>query len=270
MEFRKIDESIHLPVSIRRYLSGKSYRTDDVGMSKAKILLFSDCVLKIDTVRPKNDKTVEMMRWLDGKLPVPRVICYEQDEERQYLLMSRIPGRMSCDEYYLSRPVVLVDCLAEALNLLWRVDITGCPRSQGLDAVLEEARYRVESGLVDVNNTEPATFGPTGFRDPADLLHWLENNRPDYESVLSHGDLCLPNIFVDGDRVSGFIDLGACGTGDRWRDIALCYRSLRANAAGAYGGRAYPDVEPDMLFSALGMVPDREKIRYFLLLDELF
>ena len=117
MEHRKIDKSLHIPERIRQYISGKSYRTDDVGMSKAKILLFDDCVLKIDAIRQKNDETVEMMRWLEGKLPVPRVICYEQDEACQYLLMSRVPGRMSCDEYYLSRPLELVDRLAEALNL---------------------------------------------------------------------------------------------------------------------------------------------------------
>ena len=270
MEHRKIDKSLQIPESIRKYTSGKSYMTDDVGMSKAKILLFDDCVLKIDAIRQKNDKTVEMMRWLEGKLPVPRVICYEQDEACQYLLMSRVPGRMSCDEYNMSRPRVLVDCLAEALHLLWNVDIAGCPRVRDMDVELQEARYRVEHGLVDMNHVEPTTFGPDGFRDPADLLRWLENNRPDYEPTLSHGDLCLPNIFIDGDKVSGLIDLGACGVGDRWRDIALCYRSLRRNAEGAYGGKVYPDVKPQMLFDALGMEPNEEKLRYYILLDELF
>ena len=72
-----------LPKSIQRNIAGKAYRTDDVGMSKAKIYVFNDCVLKIDAKRQKNDETVAMMRWLEGKLPVPKVICYEQDEERQ-------------------------------------------------------------------------------------------------------------------------------------------------------------------------------------------
>ena len=103
-----------------------------------------------------------------------------------------------------------------------------------------------------------------------ELLRWLETNKPDYEPVLSHGDLCLPNIFIDGDRVSGLIDLGACSIGDRWRDIALCYRSLRWNAEGAYGGKVYPDVKSQMLFDALSIEPDLEKIRYYILMDELF
>ena len=44
------------------------------------------------------------MRWLEGKLPAPKVLCYEKDEEHQYLLMSKVPGIMACDDYYLEHP----------------------------------------------------------------------------------------------------------------------------------------------------------------------
>lgn len=259
-----------LPDRIKELVSGKGCRADTVGMSKARIFVFDDCVLKIEKACKKNDETIAMMRWLEGKLPAAKVICCERDETYQYLLMSRIPGKMSCDGCFLSRPKELADRLAEALRLLWQVDTSHCPRIRDLDAELQEARFRVENGLVDVDNAEPTTFGPGGFRDPEDLLQWLEANRPDYEPVLSHGDLCLPNIFIDGGRIGGFVDLGECGVGDRWRDIALCCRSLQRNAEGAYGGRAYPGIGPQMLFDALGMGPDPKKLRYYLLLDELF
>ena len=87
--------------------------------------------------------------------------------------------------------------------------------------------------------------------------------------MLSHGDLCLPNIFLTENGISGFIDLGDAGVGDRWRDIALCHRSLRHNADGSYGS-VKKDVNPDELFSLLGIRPDPEKLRWYLLLDELF
>ena len=160
--------------------------------------------------------------------------------------------------------------LAEAMRMLWRVDISDCPRSRDPDAELREAEYRVEHHLVDVDRVEPATFGPGSFRDPEELLKWLEDNRPGYEPVLSHGDLCLPNIFLEEGRISGFIDLGDTGIGDKWRDIALCYRSLKHNFDGTYGGKAYPDFDPELLFAALEIEPDREKLRYYILLDELF
>ena len=107
-------------------------------------------------------------------------------------------------------------------------------------------------------------------RDPEELLGWLEDHRPSFEPVLSHGDFCLPNIFLHDGGISGFIDLGDAGIGDKWRDVALCCRSLKHNFDGSYGGKVYPDFDPNLLFDALGIEPDREKMRYYTLLDELF
>ena len=264
------DDALIVPVSIRQRIAGKAFQTDGVGLSDAQVVLFNDCVLKIAPYQKKNEETVCVMRWLENKLPVPRVLCYECDGDRQYLLMSRMPGKMACDPYYLERPGELVARLAEVIQMLWSVDVSDCPRSRDQGSELAAARFRVENRLVDVNRVEPTTFGPGGFRDPEQLLAWLERNRPDYEPALSHGDLCLPNIFLDQGRISGLIDLGETGIGDKWRDIALCYRSLKWNAEGAYGGRVYPNTHAEALFGALGIAPDYEKLRYYLLLDELF
>ena len=102
------------------------------------------------------------------------------------------------------------------------------------------------------------------------LLNWLVDNKPKKELVLSHGDFCLPNIFINNDKISGFIDLGRIGIGDKWNDIALCYRSIKWNAKGRYGGNGYPKLNPDMLFDALEIETNYEKIEYYTLLDELF
>lgn len=102
------------------------------------------------------------------------------------------------------------------------------------------------------------------------LLSWLEANRPEEELVLSHGDFCLPNIFLEKEKLSGFIDLGRMGLADKWQDIALCYRSLKHNFEGYYGGKVYEGFDPDILFEALGIEPDWQKLNYYILLDELF
>ena len=177
---------------------------------------------------------------------------------------------MSCDEYYMRRPNELIAGLAQAFRMLWSIDIKDCPRERNLEAELKEARMRVENHLIDMDDAESGTYGEGGFKGPEELLDWLENNKPGYEPVLSHGDFCLPNIFFDGGKVSGFIDLADTGIADKWRDIALCYRSLRWNSEGAYGGNVYPDVRSQKLFDALGIEPDMEKIRYYILLDELY
>ena len=262
----------NLPVKIQSLVSGKEYTCDDMGKSQAKVLMFDDCVLKIERASAKNDETVAMMRWLEGKVPVPKVIAYEKYETAglQYLLMSRVTGKMSCDDYYMSRPKELCKHLAQALKLLWSVDISDCPRRIMLDDELAEARYRVENNLVDVDDAEPDTYGPDGFENPMTLLEWLEANKPEREPVLSHGDFCLPNVFIDGDRLGGLIDLGDTGVNDKWLDIALCYRSLKHNADGTWGKKVYEGFNPELLFEALGIEPDWDKIRYYILLDELF
>lgn len=259
-----------IPDSVNMLIGGKPYVFDDIGMSGSKIMIFDDCVLKIVNYRKENEDTVQMMKWLEGKIPGPKVICYEKDSAHQYLLMSKVPGKMSCDEYFLEHPQELLALLAKALKMLWSVDISDCPRNRDIDAELQEAKYRIENNLVDLDNVEPTTFGEGGFKNPQALLEWLEENRPDYEPVLSHGDFCLPNIFIEDGKISGFIDLGDTGIGDKWRDIALCYRSLQHNFDGSFGGKVYPDFNPDMLFDALGIEPNREKLRYYILLDELF
>lgn len=259
-----------IPESIKTLILDKNGTYDEIGMSSSTVITYDDCVLKIEDYRDIQDETVKMMRWLDCKIPVPKVIAYEVADGKSYLLMSRIEGKMSCDEYYLEHPKELLAILSEGLKMLWQVDISNCPRCRDINAELKEAKYRVENGLVDVDDVEPTTFGEDGFENPVHLLKWLEDNRPAYEPVLSHGDYCLPNIFLKNGKVSGFIDLGDTGVGDKWRDIALCYRSLKHNFDGTYGGKVYPDFDPDMLFDALGIEKNEEKLRYYILLDELF
>lgn len=259
-----------MPVSIRRLVQGLPFEVNETGLSGSQVLMFPDMTLKIGPASDTNDKMVEVMDWMNGRLPVPKVLAHEKQGGQDYLLMSRISGKMACDRSYMEQPDILILLLAEGLRMFWKADITGCPRIIALEDQLAKARERVEAGLANKENAQPETYGPGGFKDPADLLRWLEENQPSVEPSLSHGDFCLPNVFLKGNTVSGFIDLGETGVADKWRDVALCWRSLKNNAEGFYGGAGYPSIQADALFDALGVPPDREKIRYYILLDELF
>ncbi len=257
------------PAAIRRRLEGTGFSRDTVGKSGDGVLLFPQLVLKVCAHDSISRREVRMMEWLAGRLPVPTVVEHCVQEDRSWLLMTRLPGQMACDRRYLTRPGLQLSLLRDTLRALWSVDIRDCPCRLTLDDRLLLAEQRVREGRVDPEDADPATFGPEGFRDPEQLLVWLKDHRPPTDPVLTHGDLCLPNIFFDGDRFSGLIDLGLCAAADRWTDLALCWRSLRDNTHGHYGH--YPQFPPpDSLFAALGISSDREKLRYYLLLDELF
>lgn len=245
-------------------------KEDCVGMSDSSVLLYEDKVCKIEKFCEEADREAAIMRWLKDKLPVPEIWCRGQKDEKNYLMMSKLPGKMSCDEEYMRQPELLAESLAEGLKMLWNVDVSGCPYSANLDEKLRMAKYNVENGLVDVDNVEPETFGPEGFENPQALLDWLVANRPEEELVFSHGDYCLPNVFLQDGKVSGFLDLGRAGVADKYQDIALCYRSFLHNYQGKYGGGSYGTVDPKIVFEKLGIQPDWEKIKYYMLLDELF
>lgn len=261
---------MELPTCIREHIVKEDFQLDDVGMSASTIMLFEDKVLKIQDIAEESETEYQVMEWLKDRLPVPQVLAHATEGEKDFLLMSKLSGKMSCDESYMENPLLLTEVLAEGLKMLWNVDVSECPFCWNLDRKLAAAKYNVENGLVDVDNVEPETFGENGFRNPAHLLEWLIENRPAEELVLVHGDYCLPNIFVKDGKVSGFLDLGKTGLADKWQDIALCYRSLLHNYEGKYGGKAYEGFEPGMLFEKLGIEPDWEKIRYYILMDELF
>lgn len=258
-----------LPERIRKIVGDLPFEADRIGMSGAGVRLYPDAVLKISRDDGSARREAGIMEWLRGKLPVPEILACERENGHQFLLMTRLPGVMLCEGSVLADPLHVTGLLAEALEAVGSVDIAGCPRGAGLDTELAIAREHVERGEVDVENTDPATFGPGGFRDPEHLLRWLEENRPPESPAFTHGDMCLPNIFTENGKISGLLDLGGAGVGDPYRDYAIVRRSLHDNLDGHHG-HSCPGFDADVLFDILGISPDREKLRYYALLDELF
>ncbi|MCH5316704.1 MAG: aminoglycoside 3'-phosphotransferase [Eubacterium sp.] len=261
----------NLPIEIYRLIKDLSYQTDSIGESDSTVLLFENMVLKIEKSSPQADNERGVMNWLRGKLPVPKVIAFAQENGYNYLLMSKLEGEMSCSEHNLKSLENTVIALAEGLKMLWSVDISDCPYVNDLDIKLKSAKYNIENGLVDTDDFNEDTLGEGGFEDVDELYDFLLNNRPEEDLVLSHGDYCLPNIFIKDGKVSGFLDLGKTGIADRWQDIALCVRSLKYNICDWFGlSENDYDKYKALFYSRLGIEEDAQKLRYYILLDELF
>lgn len=262
-----------IPEKISHFITDENCTTDHIGMSESSVFIYEKQILKVQKYNEEAQNEYRMMQYLNNKLPVPEAYAYEICNETSYLLMSKCDGQMACSDAYMQNPALLCRLLANGLKKLWSIDISDCPSDQRLSHKLAQAKYFVEHNLVDLDNVEPDTFGENGFRNPAALLEWLYENMPEEEPVLSHGDYCLPNIFGTRDEVTGYIDLGRAGVADKWCDIAIGYRSLLHNYSGKYNpheNHAYPDCDESLLFRELGIEPDWGKIRYYILLDELF
>lgn len=258
----------HIPDSIAAIIGSQTGLTDGLGKSRAQVFLFDEYVLKVRSADDWDTADVRILQWLAGKAPVPGIAAHEVCNGQDWLLMTRIRGKELCKPDVMSNPTLLLDCMADALHTLWAIPAADCPFERTVADNLAHAEKAILSGQFDPSDCEPETFGPGGFENPKALLGWLKSNMPQQDRVVTHGDFCLPNLFTDGKRFTGFIDVGNVGAGDRWMDLALGWRSLKHNSDGHYG-TVCPNIDPDDLFRAAGVPKDEEKLRYYILLDEL-
>ncbi|HKV83952.1 MAG TPA: APH(3') family aminoglycoside O-phosphotransferase [Ktedonobacterales bacterium] len=204
---------------------------------------------------------VSRLAWLHGRLPVPEALAVCADATATWLLLTEVPGVMSCEARFAGDVPSVARLLARGLRMIHRLDIAACPFDRRLNRTLALARERCAAGLVDEADFDEQR---QGLRAP-DVLAQLEATRPAAEDlVFTHGDYCLPNVFLDsaGTRLTGFVDWGRAGVADRYQDLALAARSLRHNFGP--GWESY-------LFEAYGLATvDDAKLAYYELLDELF
>ncbi len=260
-----------IPEKIQALLPRKNGVEETIGCSGAQVRCFDDCVLKVESRLQAARRETDILRYLQGRLPVPQVLAEAEADGLHYLLMTRMPGKMLCDASFLSNPKLIAQRMAEALEMLWSIDWADCPCRQTLDDVFRQAEADIRAGRVtrDTADQPEETYGSNGFSSPEALLDYLKRNRPEENLAFSHGDFCLPNLLADEKGIVGFIDLGAGGVSDRWVDIEMGQWSFWFNTEGGASGTRYP-FDRDWLFQALKLPRDEEKIRYFSLLRELY
>lgn len=255
---------MYIPKEIRQLTHDVKPKKDTMGMSGSRVYIYDRFVLKI---HEKKDRILvkekDTLLWLKNRLPVPEVICYKEMKTYAYLLMSKLDGVMTCDPSVLDKPYDMISMLAKGLKMLWKIDIKDCPFDSTLKEKLNICQKNVEEDDVDISQAEDDTYGENGFKDPYELLDWLKNNQPEEELVFSHSDYCLPNVLVKDNKITGFIDFDRAGIACKWADISLCVRSI-------YHNFGHHEDYIKHLFNELDMSPDWNKIRYYILLDELF
>ncbi|MGN0529089.1 MAG: APH(3') family aminoglycoside O-phosphotransferase [Eubacterium sp.] len=260
------------PNAIKNRVGNLNYQYDNIGESASDIILFDDMVVKIEKTGSQSNREYEVLKWLNDKLPVPEIIEFERKNGFNFILMSRLKDKMACDSINAENINCVVRALADGLKQLWSVDISQCPFDSRLDIRLETAKYNIQHNLVDIDNFDDDTLGPDGFANVDEIYSFLTENKPtDEDLAFTHGDYCLPNVFVSGDKASGFIDLGKAGVADKWQDIALCVRSIKYNLCDLYNIPFEDYIEiKNNFYSYLNISENKEKLRYYKLLDELF
>ena len=102
-------------------------QSENIGCSDARILALDDMILKIQKDGPEAEREQEALSWLQGKLPVPKVLACEHKDGKSYILMDKVKGRMLCDPRILENRNRLTKTAAAALKMFREVDISDCP-----------------------------------------------------------------------------------------------------------------------------------------------
>lgn len=213
------------------------------------------------------DAEHDRLRWL-ATTPlaphVPEVVDFDATIAR--LVTTGLPGTDAA-----TRAAHVGAGTAEANRLAWRMgaalrklhgtlDPNTCPFDERLDTKLAACARRIEVGGVDADDFETEHLG----RTPSSILRELHTTRPAHEDlVVTHGDWCWPNVVFDEDDDEdhwAMVDVGALGVACRWYDIGIGCRSTVHNAGD--GAVAH-------FLAGYCIEPDEERIRYYILLDEL-
>ena len=182
------------------HFAGLALAETDVGRSGARVLRAGeDAFLKIAPAGTL-ERAARMQEYLAGKGFASPLLSYETWQGEDFLLVRRVPGKDALA--FLDRPGWLCGRMGETLRALHALDGTDCP-------------------IRDVNERALALYGrETGHAGDASCLR---------ADQVTHGDCCLPNILLDGERVTGLIDLGEGGLGDGHFDLYWAMWSLEYN-----------------------------------------
>ena len=248
--------------SVKSFIEGAKLEEISIGCSDSQVFKINKeentYFLKVSK-KGILTKEYEKLKWLEGKLLVPKIELYESTDENEYLITESLEGEMVCSDYYLNNPDEGIKVIVEAFKNIYSVNINNCPFDTSINYKLELVENNVKNNLLDIDIIDKKVLDKFGSVE--NILKFLQDNKFYDELCFSHGDMSLPNVFASKDKFTGFIDVGECGKADKWFDLAICEKSIRRNYGEEYVQKFYDE---------LGIKPEREKIDYYILIMELY
>jgi aminoglycoside phosphotransferase len=247
------------PKKIENFINQATLKPFSQGQSLAILKTFekdNQCyVLKIQPSSDESQKETNALKALSYFHLAPKVIISMVYQKNHYILMEKHPDK-PLEAFIQHKPIdTILDIALDGLKRLSKLNHLNWP-NYALDDRLKDAYHRIKSGQVKTLDVSSYT---APFKDPMALYYYLLDHKPLETKTFVHGDYCLDNILSDGEKVTGFIDLGRSGMSDIYQDLALLVRELKA-----YDEMVIEKIS-DKLFEL-----DKDKLHYYMLLDELF
>lgn len=261
-------QALALPNGLSELGQGYTVARSTVGESGCGVYRFfgkpdaADFYLKYGRDEAADDLSEEFvrLRWLARWVPVPEIRRFVVDANEAWLLTGAVAGETAFQALARDpgRADQTVDAIARFLATLHDIPVLRCPFTSDHRARLYLAHERVQSGLVDADDFDDERQGWSADQ-VWQALQPLADFTPD--TVVTHGDFSLDNLFVRDGEVLGCIDVGRLGLADRYQDLAVMW-----NCLGEFG----PASQSRFLQSYGIDKIDRQRLQFHLLLDELF
>lgn len=259
------EPALEIPHAWQADLAGYSWEAQTIGRSSATVFRLEASGRPTLFAKTESlEKFAELpgeasrLRWLAANgIACPMILAETREVQRCWLLMNALPGRVLASSQHLG-PERIAEIAADALRCLHRLDVTACPFNHRLDQRINDARTRMDAGLVNETDFDEERQG----RRALDLFEELLARRPEREDlVVAHGDAYLANMLADDGGFAGFVDCARLGVADRYQDLALAVQSI---------GHCFGELWVNTFLRRYGVTLDRERLEFYLLLDEFF
>lgn len=194
----------HIDLVWTNPLGGRTYRlTGPLGVRYLKVTRVGIPASHIPTAE------AERMRWIQDDFPVPSVLSTGQANGISWLLTTELVGIQASDPRWSDDPARKAQLLGRAVRAFHESFIDRTPECPWSWRIAD----RIHRG--------------TGS---ARAKAMLETAPAELDLVVSHGDICAPNILLHLDgQVAGVVDVGKAGVADRAADLGCQAWSLSFN-----------------------------------------
>lgn len=242
LSFEMYLDKHHLPKELSLIIKGCKFHQNTIGESRSHVYEIENTdkekryYLKINEPEIGYElmNSFQILKWINSRLPVPRVLYYSIQDGKEYLLQEKIKGVISFSQGLYAKRKLVLELLASGLSKIHSLSHEDLPSSliYTNKRLLQLAEKRLKKGLVDRSHFDIKWQ----HEDPYHLLARLKEKNKEFteQLVFSHGDYCLPNILIHKNTISGFIDWIHGGVYDQHYDLAAVIWSITWNFGEKY------------------------------------
>lgn len=178
---------------------------------------------------PRQADEAARTRWACDRLPSPRQAWAVRLPGISMMITKTLEGAPSHKYIDVLEPTAILSGVAAAIEVMRETDISGFPfaaprwtTEQGIADNLK----RLETSKTKHRELHPDFAGRT-YRELKDIV---DGGPGSDKKVLTHGDLCMPNVLLSGRAaLAGIVDLGGLHIGDDKLDLAIMSWTVQAN-----------------------------------------